>query len=110
MEAGWVTATVENTGDRDGETVVQVYVQDVDTKWETLHPHLAGFARVALKAGEKRQIAVPLDKNAFTVVNDAGERVADGKVFDVYCGLYQPDERSAELTGQTPVKMTIRFE
>lgn len=32
------------------------------------------------------------------------------KVFDVYCGLYQPDERSAELTGQTPVKMTIRFE
>ncbi|MBD9279685.1 MAG: hypothetical protein EGS70_04755 [Clostridiales bacterium] len=80
------------------------------TKWETLHPHLAGFARVALKAGEKRQIAVPLDKNAFTVVNDAGERVADGKVFDVYCGLYQPDERSAELTGQTPVKMTIRFE
>ena len=109
-EMGWVTATVENTGDRDGETVVQVYVQDVDTKWETLHPHLAGFARVALKAGEKRQIAVPLDKNAFTVVNDAGERVADGKVFDVYCGLYQPDERSAELTGQTPVKMTIRFE
>ena len=65
---------------------------------------------MALKAGEKRQIAVPLDKSAFTVVNDAGERVADGKVFDVYCGLYQPDERSAELTGQTPVKMTIRFE
>lgn len=109
-ETGWVTATVENTGNMDGDTVVQVYVKDTESQWETLHPHLAGFARVSLKAGESRQVAVALDKNAFTVVNDAGERVADGKTFDVYCGLYQPDDRSKELTGMESAKMTIRFE
>ena len=109
-ETGWVTATVANTGKLDGETVVQVYVRDTQSQWETPNAHLAGFARVAVVAGEEKQIAVKLDKNAFTVVNDQGERIADGKVFDVYCGLSQPDALSCELTGQTPVKMTVSFE
>ena len=107
---GWVTATVANTGDMDGETVVQVYVRDTQSQWETPNAHLAGFARVQLAAGEEKQIAVKLDKNAFTVVNGEGERIADGKVFDLYCGLSQPDELSCELMGQSPVKMTVTFE
>ena len=109
-ETGWVTATVANTGKRDGETVVQVYVRDTQSQWETPNAHLAGFARVAVKAGEEKQIAVKLDKNAFTVVNGDGERIADGKVFDVYCGVSQPDETSCELMGQKPLKATISFE
>ena len=75
-----------------------------------LLPHLAGFARVALAAGEEKQIAVKLDKHAFTVVNDAGERIADGKVYDLYCGLSQPDARSVELMGQAPLKAKVVFE
>ena len=101
---------VANTGKRDGETVVQVYVRDTQSQWETPNAHLAGFARVAVKAGEEKQIAVKLDKNAFTVVNGEGERIADGKVFDVYCGVSQPDETSCELMGQKPLKATISFE
>ena len=65
---------------------------------------------MALKAGEEKQVAVKLDKNAFTVVNDEGERIADGKVFDLYCGLSQPDALSVELTGQAPIKTTVTFE
>ena len=107
---GWVTATVANTGKMDGETVVQVYVRDTESKYEVVNTHLAGFARVALKAGEEKQVAVKLDKNAFTVVNDEGERIADGKVFDLYCGLSQPDALSVELTGQAPIKTTVTFE
>ena len=109
-ETGWVTATVANTGKLDGETVVQVYVRDTQSQWETPNAHLAGFARVAVAAGEEKQIAVKLDKNAFTVVNDAGERIADGKVFDVHVGLSQPDALSVELTGQKPLHTTITFE
>ena len=56
----------------DGETVLQVYVRDAQSQWETPNAHLAGFARVALAKGEEKQIAVKLDKYAFTVVNDAG--------------------------------------
>lgn len=109
-ETGWITATVANTGKVDGETVVQVYVRDTQSQFETPNPHLAGFARVAVAAGEEKQIAVKLDKYAFTVVNDEGERIADGKTFDVYVGLSQPDELSCELMGQKPLKMTVAFE
>ena len=109
-ETGWVTATVANTGKMDGETVLQVYVRDTQSQWETPNAHLAGFARVAISAGEEKQVAVKLDKNAFTVVNGEGERIADGKVFDVHVGPSQPDALSCELTGQTPVKATVTFE
>ncbi len=109
-EAGWVTATVTNTGSRAGETVLQVYIKDTQSQHEVVNTHLAGFARVALQAGESKQIAVKLDKYAFTVVNDAGERIADGKTYDVYCGLSQPDARSVELLGVAPAKMTVTFE
>ncbi|MBQ2954755.1 MAG: glycoside hydrolase family 3 C-terminal domain-containing protein [Clostridia bacterium] len=109
-ETGWVTATVANTGDMDGETVVQVYVRDTQSQYETPNPHLAGFARVALASGEAKQIAIKLDKNAFTVVNDEGERIADGKSFDVYVGLSQPDALSCELMGQAPLHTVVTFE
>ncbi len=107
---GWVTATVKNTGDRDGETVVQVYVRDTQSAHEVVNTHLAGFARVAVPAGGEKQVAVKLDKHAFTVVNDEGERIADGKTYDVWCGLSQPDARSVALMGMSPVKTTITFE
>ena len=109
-QTGWVTATVANTGKLDGETVVQVYVRDTQSQWETPNAHLAGFVRVAVAAGEEKQIAVKLDKNAFTVVNGEGERIADGKVFDVHVGLSQPDALSVELTGQKPLHTTITFD
>ncbi len=109
-ETGWVTATVKNVGERDGETVVQVYVRDTQSQHEVVNTHLAGFARVCLKAGEEKQVAITLDPNAFTVVNNEGERLADGKVFDVYCGLSQPDALSVKLMGKAPVKATVSFE
>ena len=34
---------------------------------------------------------------------DEGERIRDGKTFDVYAGLSQPDDRSVELMGQAPL-------
>ena len=107
--ADHVTVTVSNTGAMDAETVVEVYVRDRASKWSPVHPSLAGFTRVALKAGEKRDVTVKLNPNAFTVVNAAGERIRDGKVFDMYAGLSQPDARSVELMGQAPLhaEMTV---
>ena len=102
-----VTVKVTNTSDVDAETVVQVYVKDQTSKWEVVNTKLAGFARVALKAGESKEVAVKLDPLAFTVVTDEGERIRDGKTFDVYAGLSQPDERSVELMGQAPLHTVL---
>ena len=108
-EKGYAQATVSNDGGMDAETVVQVYVRSKESQWAEPNPHLSGFARVALKAGEKARVRVKLDPRAFTVVTGAGERVTPGGAYDVYVGLYQPDERSAELTGQRPQHHTVKI-
>ncbi len=63
-KSGKVTVTVENTGKRDGTEIVQVYVRndkDVDGPAKTLR----GFARVDLKAGEKKTVEVDMPRESF---------------------------------------------
>ena len=98
-------ATVRNDGAMTADTVVQVYVHAEGSPYAPLHPSLAGFKRVTLKPGETRTVEIAYDKNAFTVVNDSGERVPAGPCA-VYVGLYQPDARSEALTGMK----SARFE
>jgi beta-glucosidase len=99
-EDGSVTMEVSNTGDRDGETVLQVYVQ-CESPYSPLHPRLCGFRRVSLKGGETKQFDVPLDQYTNTVINDAGERCSV-EHYTLYAGLNQPDETSVRLTGMRP--------
>jgi beta-glucosidase len=85
------------------EEVVQCYIKNTSSAYAPANPVLCAFKRVALKAGEGREVTLTVAPSAFEVVNEQGERVVDGNEFEVYVGLSQPDERSAELTGQKPV-------
>ena len=108
VEEDRVTLTVRNDGAMDAETVAQVYVKPDDCPDAPPHPVLAGFARCRIPAGETRDIAVRLSRDAFTCVNDRGERYAPGGVWQVWAGLHQPDALSEKLTGtaclRTPVQ------
>lgn len=55
-----VNVTVTNTGSRDGEEVVQLYVKHTDSKVERPAKELKAFTRVALKAGETKTVALTL--------------------------------------------------
>lgn len=55
-----VNVTVTNTGTRDGEEVVQLYVKHTDSKVERPARALKAFKRVALKAGETKTVALQL--------------------------------------------------
>ena len=101
---------VTNTGDMAGETVVEVYAKNPTSKFAPPNPVLIGFARTqAIQPGETCKVTIPLDRTAFTVVNDEGERIQDGKTWEVYAGLYQPDARSRELTGTEPIAITVEL-
>jgi beta-glucosidase len=52
------TVTVTNTGKRAGADVAQVYVQVPGAKAK----RLAGFTKVFLKPGEKREVSIPLER------------------------------------------------
>ncbi|KAI9249415.1 putative beta-glucosidase [Phascolomyces articulosus] len=55
-----VTVTVENTGDRDGKEVVQVYVDDVVASVVVPNKALKGFAKVNIPAGESVTVDIPI--------------------------------------------------
>ena len=107
---GQAEIAVTNTGDVAGETVVQVYAKNPTSTFAPPNPVLIGFKRTGvIQPGETCKVTIPLDRTAFTVVNDAGERIQDGKTWEVYAGLYQPDARSRELTGTEPISMTVEL-
>ncbi len=72
------------------------------------NPILCGFRRIELGAGETRTVDIPIEPSAFTVVNDAGERIPGSGAWTLYAGLGQPDARTARLTGKTAVSTSIR--
>lgn len=83
---GVLTCTVENTGDREGTEVVQVYVRrpaDAAGPNKTLR----AYERVTLAPGEKRTVAIELPRERFEVWDEAaGEmRVIPGR-YEVLVG------------------------
>lgn len=102
-----ITAEVENKSERLGEQVVQVYVQVEGTPNEVPNPKLAAFARVSVEAGEKKQVELFVDKMAFGVIDEQGERCFDGSGATVFVGFGQPDQRTQELTGQSCKRIKI---
>ena len=64
-----VKLTVTNTGSADGAEIVQLYIGLQSPKVFRARKELKGFAKVFLKAGESRQVAIALDDKAFRYFN-----------------------------------------
>jgi beta-glucosidase len=85
-----VSVRVSNTGRRDGEEVVQLYVSNLADPHGPLKA-LKGFKRVFLKAGESQTVQFNLAKNDFAVIDDNGNpKLLKGKVL-ISVGGGQPD-------------------
>ncbi|MDR1646372.1 MAG: glycoside hydrolase family 3 C-terminal domain-containing protein [Tannerellaceae bacterium] len=67
-----VTATVANTGTRDGDEVVQLYVSN-RRDFTTPIRALKGFRRIHLKVGESQTLEFTLTPEDLTVINPAGQ-------------------------------------
>lgn len=100
------TAEITNYKNTPTDDVFQVYVKDMDTPFAVLNPSLAAFKRVHLEAGETKVVELQIRNQAFTSVNEEGERKQFGKRFQLYGGFSQPDQRSEMLTG-SPCKSVI---
>lgn len=84
------TVTVENTGACEGSEVVQVYVAPPEGADTMIKHRLAGFERVTLAAGEKKQVVVPISGDAFLFRDAAGEEKVPEGAFTVSIGGGQP--------------------
>ena len=101
-----IEAVVANTGAAAIEEVVQVYVK-AESADATPNAKLCGFARVAVAPGETKTVAVPVDKDALIVINEAGEKVSGGSRYVFSVGFGQADARTEELSGKKAVVFTV---
>ena len=98
-----IFVTVENVGGRAGDEVVQLYLKDVDASCRVPNHSLRGWERVHLAPGESRTVAFKLEARDLALIDDRGRRVLEPGRFRAYVGGSQPDERSRELTGESPL-------
>ncbi len=101
-QAASVSVDVENTGQRAGDEIVQVYVSDLVTSVTWVNKALKGFARVHLAPGEKKTVTVSLPWEAFQLVDADGRSVVEPGDFDILVG---PSSRDRDL-----LKATLRAE
>ena len=73
---------VQNTGKRNGEEVVQVYLRNPNDPSGPIKA-LKGFKRIALKAGESQKVSFDLAPESFNSFNDKTQK------FDVLPGKYE---------------------
>ena len=102
-----VSVRVKNEGQAATGEVVQAYVEALESDYATPNGKLCAFRRVFLNGGENGQVELTIGKDAFTVVNEEGNRIVDGGKFRVSIGLGQPDERTKELTGKECIVFTV---
>lgn len=89
-----VKVDVQNTGDYDGDEVVQVYLRHVDSPVPVPLHSLEGFKRVHLLKGQKKTVEFTLDPRQLSVINDLGERVVIPGKLSLFAGGGQPDNAS----------------
>ena len=81
------TVTVKNTGQRAGETVVQLYIQDVAASVVRPVKELRDFRKLMLQPGEERQVRFTVDEDKLKFFNAQLRRVAEPGRFNVQIGF-----------------------
>ena len=91
-----VSVDIKNTGGRDGDEVVQLYV--IDPLASTVRPRkqLRAFDRVFIKAGETKPVSLKLRPDAFSLVDASGNTVIERGDFILQVGASSEDIRLTE--------------
>ena len=93
---GTVTVSVEvtNTGDREGQEVVQLYVGDRKSSLPRPLKELKGFSKISLAPGESRTVTFSVDKEDLAFFDpEKHEWVAEPGLFDLYIAAAADDVR-----------------
>jgi beta-glucosidase len=93
-----VSVDLKNTGDRDGEEVVQLYVRDIASSVTTPVKTLKGFQRVMLAKGETLRVTFELTADDLSIWNREMKRVVEPGEFEVMVGGNSEDLIKARFT------------
>lgn len=102
-----VTFKVKNTGCMDSLEKIQLYAAPVDCKFECPEYELRGIKSVFLKAGEQKEVSITVKKEDLFLFDNDGNKTMHNGGFIFYVSGGQPDKRTKELTGVSPVLFYI---
>jgi beta-glucosidase len=81
-----VVVDVSNTGDRDGEEVVQLYIKDVASSMTRPILELKGFQKLAIKKGETKQVRFTLGQDDLAYYDNSGDLQFEPGAFIISVG------------------------
>ena len=95
------TVTVKNTGDREGQEVVQLYISDKKSSLPRPVKELKGFWKVKLAPGEEQKVSFTVAKDALSFFDDAKhEWVAEPGKFEAVIAA-----SAADIRGVVPFEL-----
>lgn len=96
-----LTFTLKNTGSRDGDEVVQLYIRDLLSTVARPVMELKGFQRIRLKAGESKKVSFSITPELLSMLNQEMQTVVEPGDFRIMVGASSRDIR---LKGNLQVK------
>lgn len=80
------SVTVTNTGDRDGDEVVQLYIHDVAASISRPDKELKGFQRIHLAKGESKKVDFTISADLLSFYNSELQETVEPGKFEVFIG------------------------
>lgn len=99
-ESVTVTVTVSNTGKRQGEEIVQLYIRDLISNRIRPVKELKGFTKISLSPNEARTVSFTLDTKSLSYYDDNGQPKIEPGVFKIFVGGNSRDVQELTLTYQ----------
>ena len=96
-----VTVAVTNTGAREGQEVVQLYIADKKSTLPRPVKELKGFKKVKLAPGETKQVSFTIEKDALSYFDDQKHAwVAEPGKFEAIIAA-----SAADIKGKVPFEL-----
>ena len=89
--------TITNTGSRDADEVVQLYIRDLQASISRPVKELKGFQRIRLKAGESREVTFTVTRRELSFYDAEGNEMFEPGEFHIMTGPNSRDVSQAVL-------------
>lgn len=87
-----VSVMIENTGDRPGQEIVQLYIRDLFASISRPVKELRGFEKIYLEPGESKQVTFTLKPEDLSFYNHEMNKVVEPGKFNIMVGSSSNDE------------------
>ena len=88
---------VKNTGSRDADEVVQLYIRDLVASISRPVKELKGFQRIHLAAGESKQVSFEITPDMLKLYNAELKHVIEKGDFQIMVGGNSRDVKTAKF-------------